>query len=304
MLVALLRIFRFASQNVWRNIWLSVVTVTILTLSLISVSALSIVSALSHEALARLEEKIDIAVYLKPQLKTSEIDSFRKQIETIPGVKSTTLISAEQALSDFKKRYQTNPLITESLLEIGANPLSASLLIKAVSDQGYQTILGELETDKYRAFIQDARFDDYRRVITNVTELTDKIKKVGYAISLVFALIALLVVFNTIRLNIYTHREEIGIMRLVGATSWFIRAPLMVESVLYAAAATVICALLFYPSLSALQPYINSFFNSYSFDLVGYYQARWFTFWPSLFIGCSLLSMLASAVAMRKYLKI
>ncbi len=304
MLIVFYRILRFAGQNFWRNIWLSLVTVTILTLSLISVSALSLVSTLSNEALSRLEEKINISVYLKPSLKPAEIDSFKKQIEALPDLKSVNLINADEALKSFKERYQNNPLIAESLLAIGSNPLGSSLTVKVASDQGYQRILDELESDKFKAYIQEAHFDDYRRVISTVNDLTGKLKRIGYAVSLAFVLIALLVVFNTIRLNIYTHREEIGIMRLVGATSWFIRAPLMAESVFYAALATAVCALIFYPALSALQPYVSSFFDGFDFNLMNYYNERWFIFWPALFLGCSLLSILASTVAMRKYLKI
>ncbi|MFA4818401.1 MAG: permease-like cell division protein FtsX [Patescibacteria group bacterium] len=303
MLIAIYRVFRFAGQNFWRNIWLSVVTVTILTLSLLSVAALSVVSTLSVEALSKLEEKINVSVYLKPQLKPSEIEDVKKQMQEIPGVKEIVLVTADDALQSFTERYRDNPLIAESLIAIGANPLGASLSIKAVSDQGYKTILNELESDKYKSYIQEARFGDYRRIISSINNLTDKLKRIGYGVSLAFGLIALLVVFNTIRLNIYTHREEIGIMRLVGATSWFIRAPLMVESVMYAALATLISALIFYPAIHALQPYVSSFFSGFDFSLVGYYAANWHTFWPSLFVGASLLSIVASAVAMRKYLK-
>ncbi len=304
MFLSLYRALRFAGQNFWRNIWLSVVTVTILTLSIFSVAALGVINTLSNVALSKLEEKIDISVYLKPELKTEDIQTVKTQLEAVPGVKSVGVISADEALKTFREKYQNNPLIGEALLELGSNPLGASLTVKALTETGYTAILDELEEDKYQPYIQETRFEDYRTVIDSFAKITDRVKKAGLAVSLLFIFIALLVVFNTIRMNIYTHREELGIMRLVGATSSFIRAPMLIESLIYAFLATAITSIIFYPVLTALQPYISSFFNGYDFNIVEYFTQRWFSFFGSLFLGSAVLSMLASAVAMRRYLKI
>ncbi|MBU1039231.1 ABC transporter permease [Patescibacteria group bacterium] len=304
MFVSFYRALRFAGQNFWRNIWLSVVTVTILTLSIFSVSILGVINTLSNVALNKLEEKIDISVYLKPELKTDDIQLVKTNLESIPGVKSVAIVPAEEALKIFKEKYQNNPLIAEALLELGTNPLGSSLTVKALTEEGYTTILNELEGDTYEKYIQETRFEDYRTVIQSFAKITDRVKKGGLAVSLLFIIISLLVVFNTIRMNIYTHREELGIMRLVGATSWFIRAPLLIESLIYAFLATAVTSILFYPLLTALQPYISSFFNGYDFNIVQYFTERWFVFFGSLFLGSAVLSMLASTVAMRRYLKV
>ncbi len=303
MFIAITRIIKFAFQSLWRNIWLTVATITILSLSLITIAALSVISTVSNEALSRLEQRIDISVYLKPQLKEADISDFKKQIEGINGVKSVQLISSEEALKQFKTRYQDNQLISESLIELGVNPLGASFSIKSISDEGYQTVLRQLQDEKYKKYIQEARFEDYRRVIAGIGELASKAQKTGYAVSLVFIIISLLVVFNTIRMNIYTHREEIGIMRLVGASSWFIRSPLLLEAIFYSFVASLVTLAIFFPTISAIKPYIGSLFNDLAFDIVGYYQARSVLLFAALFLTSSVLSMLASYLAMRKYLR-
>lgn len=304
LLVTLSRVIKFALQNFWRNIWLSVVTVTIITLSLMSVSLLGALSIISSQALDRLEERIDISVYLKPDLSPDDINAAKAQVEGIAGVKSVELVSADVALERFRERHAANPLIAEALLEIGENPLGASLVVKAVSDQGYKDILDEVTSEEFSPYVQEARYDDYRRVIEAVNELSGRLTYIGEIVSLIFLLISLLVVFNTIRMNIYAHREEISIMRLVGASNGFIRAPFVVESIIYALLATLITAALFFPGLSAVQPYIDGFFNGYRFDLVQYFSEHSFSFFGWQFLGAIILSLLASYVAMRRYLKV
>lgn len=304
MFANIIRVLNFGLQNFWRNIWLSVVTVTIISLSLFSVSTLGVLTVLSNQALSRLEEKIDIAVYLKPELKAEQVQVVKDDAGKINGVKSIDLVTPEQALVNFREREKDNPLIAESLLLLGKNPLGASLIIKASTQGGYQNILQELKTQRFMQYIQDAHLDDYGRVISSVQNITGKIKNMAGIVSLLFILITLLMVFNTIRINIYTHREEIGIMRLVGASSWFIRAPFWVESVIYALLATLVTAVIFFPLLSLIQPYVAAFFNGFSFDLIGYFKDRSWWFFGTQFIGAILLNILASTIAMRKYLKV
>ncbi len=304
MLVTLSRVIKFALQNFWRNIWLSVVTVTIITLSLMSVSLLGALNIISGQALSRLEERIDISVYLKPELSQEDIQLAKNQVESLSGVKSVELVSAEVALERFRERHAANPLIAEALLEIGENPLGASLVVKAISDQGYQDILDEVTSEAYAPYVQEARYDDYRRVIEAINDLSGRLTRIGEIVSLIFLIISLLVVFNTIRMNIYAHREEISIMRLVGASNGFIRAPFVVESVIYALLATLITAALFFPGLSAVQPYVDGFFNGYRFDLVQYFTEHSLSFFGWQFLGAIGLSLVASYIAMRRYLRV
>jgi len=298
------RVINFALQNFWRNFWLSVVTVTIMVLSLASISSLGVLAVVSDEAFAKLVDKIDISVYLKPSLKLNEITDLQKDLEKHPDVVGVEVISSAESLERFRLKHKGNELITESLLELDSNPLGATFTMKSSSNEGYKRILQELKSARYTPYIAEAYFDDYTRVINDVSSLVNRLKRIGEIVSGFFILITLLVVFNTIRMNIYTHKEEIGIMRLVGATSWFIRVPFVVESVLYAALATLITAALFFPSLSMVQPYISSFFGGTSVDLVKHFTQNSLSFFGWQFLGAAGLSIVASVIAMRRYLKV
>jgi cell division transport system permease protein len=304
MFSTIIRVSTFALQNFWRNIWLSVVTVTIVTVSLFSVSMLGVLIYLSNTALSNLQQKIDIAVYLKPELKDEQVVNLKGKIEQLQGVQSLEVVTPAQALERFKAKHQNDPLIAESILELGSNPLGTTFIVKAETEDSYSNILQQLQTKDYTPYIQEARFDDYQKVIDSIAGLTAKVKRLGFAISLMFLLVTLLVVFNTIRINIYTHREEIGIMRLVGATSWFIRGPFWAESVLYALVATLVTAALFFPMLQLSEPYVNAFFSGFELDLVGYFTRNSLLFFGAQFLGVMALNILASSVAMRRYLKV
>lgn len=278
---------------------------TIITLALLSVSVLLATRVLSDHALSRLEEKIDVSIYLKPELGDEQIQGMKRDIErSVAGVKSVDLISSAEALQRFKEKHENNELITESLLELGENPLGATLVVKASTELVYQEVLRQLESERFAPLIQQARFDDYRRVIEAMATLSSRLTYVGGIISLAFMLIMLLVVFNAIRINIYTHREEISIMRLVGASNWFIRGPFWVESVLYAGTATLLTGVLFFPILSFVQPYVDSFFSGYGFDLVKHFSTNSVFYFGLEFAGAALLNVGASTVAMRRYLKV
>lgn len=303
-MITLWRIIKFGFQSFVRNFWLSLVTITIITLSLLSISALGAVTVMSTEALRGLEDKIDISVYLKPKLTEGQIYALKAELEALGGVKSVEYVSADEALMKFREKYQNNEQIGEALILLGVNPLGASLVVKAQSEDGYQEILTRLEKGDYDDIIQEARFDDYRQVIAGISDLTNKIRTTGIWVSVLFLLIALMVVFNTMRINIYTHRQEIEIERLVGSTNWFIRGPFWIESILYALVATLLTAGIFYASLAWLQPYMSGLFNGSAFNIVNYFTSNWLTFFGSQFFAAAILNMLASWVAMRRYLKI
>ena len=161
-----------------------------------------------------------------------------------------------------------------------------------------------LDNPDYDELIQDKNFDDNEMVINRLSDLSRRIQRIGMIISVIFIVIAVLIIFNTIRINIYTHREEIGIMKLVGATNWFVRAPFLVESLMYAVLAVVVSMAILYPLLGVIAPQVNNFFEGYNLDLVNYFNSR---FWQIVGLQLALavlLSVLSSSIAIGKYLRV
>ena len=177
-------------------------------------------------------------------------------------------------------------------------------LLPVVGYDDYQSILSFLDNPEYNELIQDKNFDDNEKVISQLSAISNKIENIGIIVSVVFVIIAVLIVFNTIRINIYTHREEIGIMKLVGATNWFVRAPFLVESLIYAVLAVIICLAILYPLLGAVAPQVNNFFEGYNLDLVSYFNSNFWQIigWQLAF--AVLLSILSSSIAVGRYLRV
>jgi cell division transport system permease protein len=221
-------------------------------------------------------------------------------------VKELNYISASEALENFKEKNKDNPTILESLEAIGENPLGATITVKAKNLEDYPTILKSLEDEKYKDIIQDKDkdFENNQQVIQTLTRITKKINQVGLILAVVFSLVAILVVFNTIRITIYTHREEIGIMKLVGASNIFVRAPFIFESIFYGILASLICLAILYSLINTISPFLDRFFEGYSLDVVGYFNSQFWIVAGLQLLFSVFLSMVSSAIAIGRYLRV
>lgn len=303
-LLSLYRITKFSLQNFFRNIWLSVVTVTIIVMSLFVMTMLVALNVVVQDTITDLQNKVDISVYFNTDTSTSDVASIKENIEQLSQVTETVLVTKEQALENFKARYEYNPVITDSLDALETNPLGDVLVIKAASISDYNIILEVLQQDELEQFIQESDFSDFQLIIDRIGDVSYRINQIGIVVSLIFILIAVLVVFNTIRMAIYTHREEIAIMRLVGATTRFIRAPFLLEGLFYAIIGVGINVLALFPILEAVQPFIGGFFGPGSLDLVQYFKDNFFLIFGAEFILILVINLLSAWVAIRKYIRI
>ena len=305
-LLSTYRAIKLAFQNFYRNIWLSLATVLILILTIFLISLLFGVKVVADKTIDSVKQNVDVSIYFEPNVPESQILSVRGNLQNMSEVKDLNYISASQALEDFKEKNKDNPTILESLEAIGENPLGATITIKAKELEDYQTILKALDDEKYKDIIQDKDkdFESNQEVIQKLTRITNKINQVGLVLGIVFSLVAILVVFNTIRITIYTHREEIGIMKLVGASNSFVRAPFIFESVIYGIVASLICLAILYPLINTISPFLDRFFEGYSLDVVAYFNSQFWTVAGLQIIFAVFLSVVSSAIAIGRYLKV
>ncbi|OGY85953.1 MAG: hypothetical protein A3G01_03405 [Candidatus Kerfeldbacteria bacterium RIFCSPLOWO2_12_FULL_43_9] len=304
MIVTFFRATKFAFQNFWRNFWLSIVTIFILTLTLVSVSLLSAVNLLANQAITVVKEKVNIDVFFSSAAQAEQMLAVRAFVEQMPEAKQVEYVSATEALERFKKEHVADLDILASLAELEENPLPASLVIQAYELDQYQTIIDKLRASSFADILTTQDFDDNRSVIQRISILSQRVTQIGLVLSFIFATISLLMVFNTIRITIYTHREELNIMKLVGATNWFIRTPFFLEGILYAMIASIVTMAFLYPTFVFVSPYIQAFFQGYSFDFIQFLELH---FWKifALQIGLSLvLSVLSSMIAITRYLRV
>ncbi|MDB4940179.1 MAG: hypothetical protein JWO40_604 [Candidatus Doudnabacteria bacterium] len=300
--LALYRAIKSGWINFWRNFWLSaaatlvmVITLSILTLTLITFNVTNV-------AVKNIQERVDISVYFKGKVAEPQILNIKSHLEAMPEVASINYISADKALSDFRAKHAGNALIEESLAQLPDNPLPATLQIKAKSLDQYPAIATELAKPDYQTYVQKVNFEDNRTVIERLSRVLNTVKKLGVGMAIIFSFIAVLVIFNTIRLTIYNRREEVEIMKLVGATNWYIRWPFIVESILYGIAASIITILMTIPILNYLLPRLNLYLGTMLNDQTSAFSLS-HIFLLQLGIAL-LLGIISSTIAIRRYLRV
>ena len=302
MLTTLNRIFRAGILNFWRNGWLSTATISVMMLALSMVLGLVLLSVLTEALVGNLENKIDVSVYFNPNADEAEVLKVKNDLLALSEVKNVAYVSRDEALARFKEKHKDDPVVLQALEEIDDNPLEASLNIKAKEPGNFPVVVSFLEGDQYKDLINKVNYYENKETITRLTAIVSAIRKGGAVTSIILALIALLVAFNTIRIAIYTLRAEISIMKLVGATNWFVRGPFLVAGTLYGAVASIATMLVFYPFIFALPPIFVRFFPGA--DLLAYFTKNFFTLWLILFIAGIVLGVTGSVIAIRKHLKI
>jgi len=304
MFISLIRIVKFALQNFWRNIWLSLITISMLVLTLLSVNVLLVLNLVGQKAISYVENRIEVSVYFNAGVSDEKVAAASEYVRSLSQVRDVQIITSDEALERFQARHAADEAILASLGEIGHNPFGPTLVIKALSVDAFPLILDGLENPQFRDDIRDKDFSSYEEIITRIRDTSDRIRWFGIGLSATFLLIAILIVFNTVRIAIFIHREEIGIMKLVGASNWFVRAPFLLESILYSAIAIGIVAAIMFPVVAILEPRFNIYFDGETTNLVKYFSDNGLMIFGVQFLVLSAINMFSTGLAMRKYLKV
>lgn len=299
------RVARYGFVGFIRNGFVSLAGVLIMTITLFVVAGLMISGAALNSVLKQLTDKVDVTVYFTIGATEGQITEMQKTISTLPQVAFVRYVSREEALAQFQARHQNDQLTMQALEELGANPLGASLEIRAKETSQYEAIAKYLDAQQSTrtnggAAIEKVNFYQNKTAIDRLTNIIETSKRIGIAISIILGLASLLIAFNTIRLAIYTARDEIGVMNLVGASRWFVRGPFMIAGILYGAISGIIVLLLLYPLTLWLGPGTERFLGS--FNVFSYFISAF----PTLFLvimGSGIaLGALSSYLAVRRYL--
>ncbi len=301
-ITALKRVTKSGMASFWRNRWISTATIGVMVITLGLITGLFLISVVAGSILRDLEDKVDISVYFKLETPESDILKIKSELEDLSDVKEAEYVSREVALAKFQEGHQNNPLIIKSLEELGDNPLEASLNIKAKVIDDYESIASFLESPRFSGMVDAVNYRQNQKVIEKLSSILATIRKSGLVAIFVLAMVAVLVTFNTIRITIYSLREEIGVMRLVGASNWYIRGPFIVEGVLHGLVASFITMLIFYPLILFVSPKVAVFLSG--IDLGVYFKNNFFQiFLLQTLVGIA-LGVISSLIAMRRYLKI
>lgn len=296
------RIIKSGWINFRRQTGASLATCFIMVLTISLITSLFIFQKTSQFLISSLEEKIDISVYFKEYSEEEDILRVKDKLSGIPEVKEIKYISKEEALEKFTQRHKEDKILIESLREIGLNPFVASLSIKAFNASQYGQISQILENSNFQNIIDKVDYYERKTVIERIFSITSNLNRAGIFFSLILGLIAILVTFNTIRLTIYNSREEIKIMRLVGASNWFIRGPFLVQGALAGIFAVLITLLILAPSFYFLSPKIEILFPG--LNIYSYFSNNFLIILSIQFIFGIGMGIIPSLVAIRKYLEV
>lgn len=295
------RIVKYGYLSFQRNGWLSTATILVMSLALFVLGNLIFLGALANTVLVALESKIDMSVYFMPDAEEQNIFAVKKEIESLADVAEVSYVSKNEALTDFRARHSANAVIVSALEELDGNPLEASLNIKARDPSNYASISNFL-LDKNYPVVDKINYFENQKVIDRLGAVLGTVRGSGVLLAVFLAFVAILVAFNTVRLAIYTMREEIGIMRLVGAAQWFIRGPFLVSGVIYGSIAAAAVTLFFFPLAWFASPRLTLLVPN--FDLFQYFLSNFFEFFLIMLFSGVALGVVSSLIAIRRYLKI
>ncbi|MEK7133448.1 MAG: permease-like cell division protein FtsX [Patescibacteria group bacterium] len=300
------RVARYGFVGFIRNGFVSLAGILIMTITLFVVAGLMISSAALSSVLKQLTDKVDVTIYFVTDATEAQIMDMKKTIEALPQVATITYVTREEALAQFRARHKNDQLTMQALEELGGNPLGASLEVRAKETSQYEAIAKYLEAQQASrteagAKIEKVNFYQNKTAIDRLTNIIQTSKQLGIAISLILGFASVLIAFNTIRLAIYTSRDEIGVMNLVGASRWFVRGPFVIAGILYGVISGVIVLLLLYPLTLWLGPGSERFLGS--FNAFSYYIDSFLPLFAAVMGSGVALGALSSYLAVRRYLR-
>lgn len=301
------RIFKSGSLNFFRNKTVSISSVAILTTTLLIIGIFFFFRGIFDYTLTQVRDKVDIKVYLKLDATDNQIALLKQKITTLPEVKSVTLTTADDALNSFKQTHNNDAITMQALDELNSNPFGAVFTIVAQDTAGYESIAQTLDSGSQflgdsSSAIDRINYYELKSSIDKLNNIVNWVNTIGYWITLIFIIMSSLIIFNTIRLSIFIYKDEISVMRLVGASNLYIRGPFLVESTIYAFVSSVFAMILFFPITFYVAKKTSIFLSG--LNIYKYYLNNFFSLFALLLMVSLVLSTISSILATRKYLKI
>lgn len=305
MLTTTKRIIKLGFQNFWRNRWIEAASILVLALTLLITTVSVVYYFTLRSEIASLKNKIDLTAYFDDKVADAEILDLKIKLQTRPDVSSVTFISKEEAL----RIWQSRPISkkVKDLVVPQNNPLPRSLVVKTADPVALREIASLLTSESFKNKVRRVSYQENKLIIEQLLKVADNARKNGIVFSTTFIVIALIVIFNTVKLAILTRIEEVEIMRLVGASGSYIKVPFFVEAVLVALVATMLSIGVLVLALRYQLPIVPFFLAAAiaggSADVTSFVSDRFFwVIGGQLLIGLTLVT-LATFWSLRKHFR-
>ncbi|MFO0781500.1 MAG: permease-like cell division protein FtsX [Candidatus Saccharimonadales bacterium] len=304
--ITLSRIIHTGMVNFVRNMTLAIAAIAVMVVTLTIVLFSLIANATFTHTIAQITDKIDVSVFLKDTTTEKQGRQLAADLKKLPNVNNTTYLTKADALEAYKEQNAGNEQLLTAINET-ANPLPATIRVKPIDLNKIQEIKDYLSKPQVIILQSDeaSYSGDRKEAIDKITHATNVLRQIGVITVGIFAVVSALIIFNTIQMAIFNRRDEIQIMRLLGASTSYIRGPFVVESIIYGMLAAVLSILIvnsvFFASSNALEAtslglldinYASTYFSAHFFQLLGI----------QLMLGI-VLGAVSSIIATRRYLK-
>lgn len=306
-MLQLWRVLVTGTRNFTRNAWLSTAATAVMTITLTIVVTSFITNSALTSTIKGVTQKIDISIYLRQDITSDQVQTLKTALQNNPSVQSVTYKSKDQVVADYKKQHANDPTTLQALNYAG-NPLDPEIHVTPKDPKQFQAIIDVVNQPQYKSLLDPdpkaapSYSGNNKTAIDRIVHVSNFFKSTELVASIIFVVISTLIIFNTIRMAIFTRREEIEIMKLVGATKWFIRGPFIFEAALYGIIAAIIAATLSYALLLGGGPKLASYIDVQS-TINFFRQYPVLVIFGELVIGV-LIGAFSSILAMSRYLKL
>lgn len=305
-LIMLWRVFKVGFRNLFRNAWLTVAAIAVMVVALTIMLVSFVLNVTTRDVISHLSQDLKASIYLHDNVPVNERTELQTELQNKEFVANVTFISKEQAEMRFMESFRDDDQLLAGLTLAGGGSLPASIEVSTADLARMPEIESIAKQPKYKSVVESITLGktDARRTIDRAASIQDFVTKSSIVAAIVFIIVSVLIIFNTIRMALYTRAEEIRIMKLIGATPGYIRGPFMVEASLYGVIAGIISSVTVLLVIASIGPKIamqEEFVKTYTF----------FTR-PStivlLFLGAILLGIIvglfSSALAIKRHLKL
>jgi cell division transport system permease protein len=298
------RVLKAGFINFRRNGLISWASVLVVTVTLSVITAIILLQTILNFSLNQIKDKVDVTIYFTVNAPEVKIMVLKESIQKLPEVAEVSYTSADEALRLFRERHSNDYPTIQALDEIKDNPLGGYLNIRAKEVSQYESISNFLKSDNAlvlgsSAIIDKVNYNQNKLVIDRLNSIIDGAQKLGFLITLFLIIISIIITFNTIRLAIFISKEEIGVMRLVGASKMRIRGPFIIEGAIYGVIAAVLTMVIFWPITAWLG---NNMSNFLGINIYSYFISNFIQIFVIILLSGVLLGMFSSVLAIRKYL--
>lgn len=306
-LLTTVRVFRYGSDSFFRNSWLSVAATAVMTITLLIIFIAFATHFILGDTISDLSDKVDMSIYLKTDTTNKVGGDLVNELKKLSSVRTVTYISADAARAQIAQENSNDQAVLSAINEAtNMNPATLRVVVKDINDTTQLETFVKKDTlikDHLNADYPPSFAGDRRATIKSIGRAVGFIQQLGIIIGVVFVVISSLIIFNTIRMAIFNRKEEIQMMKLIGADNSFIRGPFLVEAVIYGMIAALLATGLGIWGLYSVSKTLASYQISVqpTIDMVTIYS-------PLMLLGMvaigSMIGIISSLFATHKHLKL